>query len=90
MALMFPYASTSDYALSSPAGSLRSQTGHDNEDIEDTVEHPWAEGYDDMEEESESGSAYFSKPSEHQRTSDYEGLEGIYRFLEQCDNSRRI
>lgn len=90
MALMFPYAPTEERTLSSPGGSLRSQTGHDYEDVEDMVENPWLEGYETMEEASDSGSAYFTKPSEHQNSSDYEGLEGIYRFLEQCDNSRRI
>lgn len=90
MALMFPYAPTSEHTLSSPGGSLRSQSGHDFENIDDIAENPWVEGYESMEEASESGSAYFTKPSEHQHSSDYEGLEGIYRFLEQCDNSRRI
>jgi len=89
MALMFPYA-PSEHTLTSPGGSLRSETGHDYEDVEDIVENPWLEGYESMEEASESGSAYFTKPSGHQNSSDYEGLEGIYRFLEQCDNSRRI
>jgi len=88
MALMFPYAPTSEHTLSSPGGSLRSQSGHDYEEVE--LENPWLEGYETMEEASESGSAYFTKPSEHPNSSDYEGLEGIYRFLEQCDQSRRI
>lgn len=90
MALMFPYAPTSEHTLSSPGGSLRSQTGHDFEDVEDIVDNPWLEGYESMEEASESGSAYFTKPSEHQNSSDYEGVEGIYRFLEQCDRARRM
>lgn len=92
IALMFPYAPTSEYSLSSPGGSLRSQTGHDYEEIEDVLENPWLEGYESMEEEEASlnGSAYFIKPSEHQNSSDYEGLEGIYRFLEQCDKLRAI
>jgi hypothetical protein len=90
MALMFPYAPTSEHTLSSPGGSLRSQTGHDYEEVEDIVENPWVEGYESMEDQSETGSVYFSKPSDHQDSSDYEGLEGIYRFIEECDNSRRI
>jgi hypothetical protein len=91
MALMFPFAPSSEYSLSSPGGSLRSQSGHDDE-VDNFADNPWLEGYESMgeEEPSESGSAYFTKPSEHQNSSDYEGLEGIYRFLEQCDNSRRI
>jgi hypothetical protein len=90
MALMFPFAPSSEHTLSSPGGSLRSQTGHEFEEIEEFAENPWLEGYETMEEASEGGSAYFTKPSEHQNSSDYEGLEGIYRFLEQCDKSRRI
>ena len=91
MALMFPFAPTSEHTLSSPGGSLRSQTGHDFEEVEeDLVENPWLEGYESMEDRSESGSAYFAKPSEHPYSSDYEGVEGIYRFLEQCDNARRL
>jgi hypothetical protein len=91
MALMFPFAPTSENTLSSPGGSLRSQTGHDFEEVEDEiVDNPWLEGYESMEDASESGSAYFAKPNEHPYSSDYEGVEGIYRFLEQCDNARRI
>jgi len=90
MALMFPFASTSEHTLSSPGGSLRSQTGHDYEEVEEIVENPWFEGYQTMEEASESGSAYFTKPSGHPNSSDYEGLEGIHRFLEQCDRFKRI
>ncbi|KAH9216747.1 hypothetical protein DL95DRAFT_334858 [Leptodontidium sp. 2 PMI_412] len=95
MALLFPYAPTSEHSLSSPGGSLRSQTGHDlgfeYEDFEeDIMDNPWIEGYESLEDGSDGESAYFTKPSEHPNSSDYEGLEGIYRFLEHCDNSRRI
>jgi len=94
MALLFPFAPTSDHALSSPGGSLRSQTGHDldneYEDFEeDIIDNPWIEGYESLEE-SDGESVYFTKTSEHPHSSEYEGLEGIYRFLEQCDNSRRM
>jgi len=95
MALLFPYAPTSENNLSSPGGSLRSQTGHDlefeYEDFhEDIIDNPWIEGYESLEDGSDGESVYFTKPSEHPNSSDYEGLEGIYRFLEHCDNSRRI
>jgi hypothetical protein len=90
MALLFPFAPTSEHTLSSPGGSLRSQSGHDYEEIqEEIMDNPWMDGYESMDEISEGESAYFTKPSEHQNSSDYEGLEGIYRFLEQCDSSRR-
>jgi len=78
--------------LSSPGGSLRSQSGHDFEEVEEelVVENPWLEGYESMDDISEGESAYFAKPSEAHNSSDYEGLEGIYRFIEQCDRAPRI
>lgn len=93
MALLFPFAPTSEHTLSSPGGSLRSETGNDYEKVDDAMENPWLsspEDYEGTEEASESGSEYFTKASEYKNSSDYEGLEGIYRFLEQCDNYRRI
>ncbi|CZT02170.1 uncharacterized protein RAG0_09450 [Rhynchosporium agropyri] len=98
MALLFPYAPASEHCLSSPGGSKRSQTGHEFEyeyrdlgTVEDVIERPWVEGYESSEDASDGESAYFTKShSEHPNSSDYEGLEGIYRFLEHCDNLRRI
>ena len=89
LALIFPYASTSEHTLTSPAGSLRSQTGHDFEEFEDMVDNPWLEGYESMDDMSEHESAYFTKPNDlHNSSLGYEGLEGIYRFIEECENSR--
>lgn len=90
VALIFPFASTtSQYPLSSPGGSLRCGQG-----FEEIDENPWAEpeGYESMDDVNEHAADYFTKPSDlHISTSTgYEGLEGIYRFLEQCDNSKRI
>jgi len=90
IALMFPFAPTSEHTLSSPGGSLRSQSGHDFEEVEEFMDSPWLDGYESMDNTSEGESAYFSKPGEHQNSSDYEGLEGIYCFLEHCDNTRRV
>ncbi|PMD14590.1 hypothetical protein NA56DRAFT_610353 [Hyaloscypha hepaticicola] len=91
MALLFPYAPMSEHTLSSPGGSLRSRSGHDFDEVEeDILDNPWLDGYETMDEISEGESAYFSRPNPQQNSSDYEGLEGIYRFLEQCDNARRI
>jgi len=91
MALLFPFASTSEHCPSSPGGSLRSQTGHSYEQVEEEYEeNPWADGYERMEEYSDGESAYNRRPSDPHGSSDYEGLEGIYRFIEQCDNSRRV
>jgi hypothetical protein len=92
LALMFPFAPTSEHTLSSPGGSLRSQTGQDFDDVDEIIEeNPWLEGYESMDGSSDGESVYFSKPSEIQTSSsNYEGLEGIYRFIEQCDNARQI
>jgi hypothetical protein len=91
MALLFPYAPMSERTLSSPGGSLRSQSGHDFEEVEEEIlDNPWLDGYDSMDSISEGESAYFSKLSPQQNSTDYEGLEGIYRFIEQCDSARRI
>ncbi|KAK0104757.1 hypothetical protein ONS95_005027 [Cadophora gregata] len=95
MALLFPFAPSSEHILSSPGGSLRSETGHDleydyEELEEDIIHNSWIEGYESLENDSDGESAYFTKTSGQPNSSDYEGLEGIYRFLEHCDNSRRI
>jgi len=92
VALIFPFAPSSEHTLSSPGGSLRSQNGHDFEEVDEIVENPWMDGYESMDDASEHESDYFTKPSEHQisSSSGYEGLEGIYRFIEECDNVRRI
>lgn len=93
MALKFPLASEEDGGdtLTSPGGTLRSLTGLSIEDSEDgflddafadveMAENPWLsdpEGYESMSpEEVSSGSQ------------DYDGLEGIYRFMEECDRAR--
>ncbi|KAK2626819.1 hypothetical protein QTJ16_003994 [Diplocarpon rosae] len=96
MALLFPYAATSENTLSSPGGSLRSQTSHELEHgfeyddfQQDITENSWIDGDKGLEGSTDGGSSYFSKPREQQNSSDYESLEGIYRFLEQCDNFRR-
>jgi hypothetical protein len=91
MALMFPFASTSEHTLSSPGGSLRSETGHDLGNFDDLEENPWLslpEGYETMDDLSETESMYFERSGDPPGSSDYEGLEGIYRFIEECDNAR--
>lgn len=96
MGLMFPFASTQS-EVSSPAGSLRSVDGHEYERLEEMEEHeeiPWPfspEGYETLDEISESGSEYFAKAVPPHSSLEYEGLEGIHRFLELCDtNFRRV
>ena len=89
IALIFPFAPSSEHTISSPGGSLRSQTGHVYDDIEGISDNPWLEGYESMDDRSGESDSLV-KPSELRNSSDYEGLEGIYRFLEECDNARRI
>lgn len=90
VALIFPFAPSTEHTMTSPGGSLRSETGHDYDAVEDIVDNPWLEGYESMDA-SDNGSAYFTKPADLQNSSsEYEGLEGLYRFLEECDNAKRI
>jgi len=104
VALLFPFASTTDKALSSPGGSLRSQTGHEMEydqlseyeEFEEFGENPWLsspDGYETMEELSETESMYFGRkdtsPSLSRHDQDAGYVEGIYRFIEGCDGARR-
>jgi hypothetical protein len=93
IALIFPFADTTDHAISSPGGSLRSETGHNYDNFEDLDEDlllSSPEGYETMEGLSETESMYFKRPGDLPGSSEYEGLEGIYRFIAECDNARRI
>lgn len=94
VALLFPFAPSKTPTLSSPGGSVRSQNGYEMvEDFscDDILNDSSIEGYESMEDISDTESIYFSKQTAKQSSSaDYEGLEGIYRFLEQCDAARRI
>jgi len=93
MALQFPFAPDVEKTLTSPGGSARSVTGHEFDDtssLEDdasflreafveVAENPWLsdpEGYESMSPPLSSG---------ERCSTDFEGLEGIYRFIEECD-----
>ncbi|KAF6845284.1 casein kinase II beta 2 subunit [Colletotrichum musicola] len=86
VALRFPFAPGCDDAktLTSPGGSLRSLSGLDV-DLEEAFmdemeESPWMsniEGYESM-----------SPTPKTSENDEYEGLEGIYRFLEECDRAK--
>ncbi|KAI0103159.1 hypothetical protein GGR51DRAFT_524874 [Nemania sp. FL0031] len=95
MALKFPYAPDTRTAngrglipLTSPGGSLRSEDSfHDEHELfggfEEFDDNPWLsgsdpEGYETMSPPISSG--------EH-CSEDFEGLEGVYRFLEECDRA---
>jgi hypothetical protein len=99
MALQFPFAPDSERTLTSPGGSARSleSRGFGDDDAsslgDDSFAHeafmdvagenPWvseSEGF-------ESASIPVTSSGEH-CSEDFEGLEGIYRFLEECDRGR--
>ncbi|VUC20330.1 unnamed protein product [Clonostachys rosea] len=97
VALRFPFAPDAEKTLTSPGGSARSLTGHEIEEIslfdddsfineafviEEIAENPWLsepEGYESL-----------SPPmstADHCST-EFEGVQGIYRFIEECDRAR--
>ncbi|KAI0125935.1 hypothetical protein BJ170DRAFT_633183 [Xylariales sp. AK1849] len=94
MALMFPFAPDNSgvetMALNSPSGSLKSDEERFPaeeelfEGFSEMEENPWLappepEGYESMSPPISSG--------EH-CSEDFEGLEGVYKFLEECDRAR--
>lgn len=77
----------------SPKYSTRSITSHDFGEVE-TEENPWlsASGYSSLNGSDEGDAApYLSDGTQVQMPSSsaYEGLEGICKFLEECDRARR-
>ena len=92
-----------ELTLTSPAFSTHSDTGIDdfedvgpgNEGRNPYIDSPALSGYSSMHSsEGADEDYYFRKPSvadmtNRQSSHDYEGLEGIYRFLEECDGARR-
>lgn len=96
VALKFPFAPGAEdtKTLTSPGGSMRSHTSalseEDDEFLEDYEDNPWVLSSEDEAEEE--GYASLSPPvygsSGEHCSEDFEGLEGIYRFLEECDRVR--
>ncbi|EAQ93571.1 hypothetical protein CHGG_01806 [Chaetomium globosum CBS 148.51] len=99
VALRFPFApdAKGEDTITSPGGSLRSHRSGTSslssgvEDafiVEEFEENPWRvssgselEGYESM------SPPILSSSGEH-CSEEFEGLEGVYRFLEECDNAR--
>ncbi|KAK3935997.1 hypothetical protein QBC46DRAFT_396177 [Diplogelasinospora grovesii] len=96
IALRFPFAPQEDEVatVTSPGGSVRSHNSGESSFVEDYFvereieENPWlsspepeAEGYESM------SPPVHSSSGEH-CSEDFEGLEGIYRFLEECDRAK--
>ena len=93
MALKFPFAPDAPKSLGYPAGSVRSVdeflecSSFEDDDfvreafMEEMVDNPWLsdpEGYETMSPALSLG--------EH--ASEFDGLEGIYRFIEECDRGK--
>jgi hypothetical protein len=98
IALQFPFAPDSDKTLTSPGGSARSLESRGLDDESSSLdddsfaheafmdvagENPWLSESEDFE----SASMPVTSSGEH-CSEDFEGLEGIYRFLEECDRGR--
>lgn len=90
VALRFPFAPDAAKTMTSPGGSVRSHDSdlsiEDAEFLDEFEENPWLtstepEGYESM------SPPVFSTSGEH-CSEEFEGLEGIYRFLEECDRAR--
>lgn len=97
VALRFPFAPDGEKTLTSPGGSARSLTSHELDEISlldddsliqeafahEIVENPWLsepEGYESLSPPTTS--------SRERGSAEFEGLEGIYRFIEECDRGR--
>ncbi|KAF7509855.1 hypothetical protein GJ744_007366 [Endocarpon pusillum] len=79
----------------SPKHSILSATSHDFEEVQTGEENPWLmspSGYSSLNGSGEVDATIYSGHAAQDytpRPSRYEGLEGIYRFLEECDRARR-
>lgn len=95
VALQFPFAPDTDKVLTSPGGSVRSLEGHELDQSSlssdsfirdgfayEASDNPWLSETDEYESISPPGSSAEHHPG------DFEGLEGIYRFLEECDRAK--
>jgi hypothetical protein len=90
------YEMVSPTATNSPGISHRSVTS-DELGFEEMVENPWLSspsGYSSLHPSEDDVAALFQPQRQHLPTqshaTDYEGLEGIYRFIEECDGARRL
>jgi hypothetical protein len=76
----------------SPGLSRQSDTGLDYENTEAEEHNPWLSspsGYSSLHGSDEE-EMYFAQSRQKAPTaSEFEGLEGIYRFLEECDQAKR-
>ncbi|KAK4129246.1 hypothetical protein N657DRAFT_639830 [Parathielavia appendiculata] len=97
VALRFPFAPDAgcEDTLTSPGGSLRSRGSRSSSsDVEEALiveafaENHWHLSSGSEPEGYESMSPPILSSSDEHCSEDFEGLEGIYRFLEECDRAR--
>ncbi len=95
VALRFPFAPDAGVdTITSPGGSLRSRGSRSSSDVEQAFivdefeENPWQFSSDSELEGYESMSPPLLTSSGEHCSEDFEGLEGIHRFLEECDRAR--
>ncbi len=93
VALKFPFAPDESCAktVTSPGGSLRSRYSGDSEYeaafVDEYEQNPWLSDPEEEGYESMSPPILSSASGDH-CSEDFEGLEGIYRFIEECDRAR--
>jgi hypothetical protein len=97
VALRFPFApdASGEGTITSPGGSLRSRGSESSSSeveeafiVDEFEENPWRLSGSEPEEGYESMSPPVLSTSGEHCSEDFEGLEGIYRFLEECDRAR--
>lgn len=96
LALKFPYAPEPDRALTSPGGSARSLEGSFVQDAESSMDdsfvrdafvYEFTDNHNGLSDVEGYGTMSPASSGEH-ASDDFEGLEGVYRFLEECDRAQ--
>lgn len=97
MALRFPFAPEEpcESKLTSPGGSVRSRDSHslleDAFVVDEFEDNPWRLTGVEEEDDEEGYESLSPRPLSNSGlhcSEEFEGLEGIYRFLEECDRAR--
>jgi len=95
VALRFPFAPDAGVdTVSSPGGSLRSRGSASSSDLDEAFiidefeENPWQFSSDSEPEGYGSLSPPITSSSGEHCSDSFEGLEGVHRFLEECDRAR--
>lgn len=95
VALRFPFAPDAGVdTISSPGGSLRSRGSGSSSDVDEAFiidefeDNPWQFSSDSEPEGYGSLSPPIPSSSGEHCSDSFEGLEGVHRFLEECDRAR--